>query len=601
MFSSGISDLFSATKAVLADKEHAVQADYEARLADLSSSSQPSITVFVDRQAHYALGQVIFATSQLSSPSSITGLLYHHGTLLLTTSRGSIVALDALTFAVDASHTLPSPITTACLTDTALITAHSSGELYTTALTSLPALSPTLLTSLPSPPTCLAFSHPLLHCGLSSGHLHSLTLPSLHLTHSVHLSPSPLTSLLPYPPTLLYVGDQHGTVHRLHLSLRQTTSLPCTDAAATQTAGRGGRAGGVGVRALMASPSPAPKKKKPGTGGGKGAKEEEEATPDEGGPILVWAAYGGGRVRVWDTRDGRDSVVFDYQHVTPDAVSAVASSLGLTTTAPSPSTPSTPNVRATAAAGSVPVSSAPSIIHALLWHGSTLYSAHEERSLGVLPLTLQANPAGATRVTGASGGWDMLQMHPPFREAVTHLLLVPSNPIRPSPPSSSDPSPVDTASTAPADTSASPSSPPSPRADDSPSEPLPPSSTLPSPAPPAAAAPFGGSAYLMAGTASGELHLFVMAALEREVEERREAEVRRMEGVVDAWVEGKAKGGGGGGGKGKGGGGVGGGTDGKGGGKGKGKKGGDKGDTGASTVREEQKELDDSAGTTARD
>ena len=611
---SSINDLFAATKAVLADKEHAVQAEYEARLADLSSSASPSVAVVVDRPAHYALGQVVFATSQLSSPSSITSLLYHCGTIVLTTSRGSVVALNALTFAVDASHALPSPITCACLTDAARITGHRSGDLYATPLSALPSLSPALLTSLPSPPTSLVFSAPLLHCALTSGHLHSLTLPSLHLTHSLHLSPSPLTALLPYPPSHLYVGDQRGTLHRLHLPLRQITSLPCHDppTPTPADAAGGGGGGGVEVRALMASPSPAPKpKKKPGTG--KASKEDDDPPPtdtDAGGPILVWAAHGAGRLRVWDTRDGRDSVVFDYQHVTPDAVAGVAASHALTTAAPSTSTPSTPAMRggtggggwgSGGGGGTVPVSNAPSIIHALLWHDATLYTAHEERALGVLPLTLQPTPAGATRTLGTSGGWDMQQIQPPFRESVTHLLHVPPNPVRPSPSApSSDPSlPSDSTPTPPSDT-ADPSPAPSPRGDGVPPPSSDPPPTLPHPTVPTAAAPFGGSSYLLAGTASGELHLFVMGALEREVEERRGVEAKRLEGVVDAWVEGRSKVVGGGKGKGGAGVGAGGGVEGKGG-RGKGKRGEKGGDTAPLTVRDEQKETDDSAMTTARD
>ena len=157
-----LNNLWAATKAALADKEHLQQTEYEAKLAQQESSaaSASSLSITVDRHQHYALGQVIHSQSESSTQSAITSLLYHPGHVVLTSAHGSISVLDPVTFALEASATIthptsssPLPITCACLTDGLLITGHTTGALFSTPLTALPSLTPALLTSFPARPS----------------------------------------------------------------------------------------------------------------------------------------------------------------------------------------------------------------------------------------------------------------------------------------------------------------------------------------------------------------------------------------------------------------------------------------------------------------
>ena len=420
--------------------------------------------------------------------------------------------------------------------------------------------------------------------------------------HSLTLSSFALTAVVAESADVVWVGDSRGNVRRLSLVDRSISTLRVTD---------GAEEGGLAVRLLRCSPSPLPRKaKKAPAGKRKGKQSEDDGVGEEelvevDGPVLLWCAYGPARIRVWDTRDGRNSVVMDHQHVPSDALNALTSSLALAI-APSPLSPTSPTVpsvsmgflpslpnRAAAAPTALPTAvTAAALIHDLVLHAGALYTAHEERALGVLPVNIQATATGATRVLPpTSNGSDLITLQNTFREAVTHLLLVPANPSQPTPPpaqsagaSQAVPEPILSPSSSSVDADAT-----EERA--TPSKPQ--SAASAAKAEPAAVqsgSTFQSSPYVLAGTASGEVHVFGLALLERDLNERRAAETRRLDAVVEAWADNrtrasKAKPSGGAVGEGKS--------------KGKGKK--DRGgDMAMLSVRDEHKETD-SAMTTARD
>jgi hypothetical protein len=580
---SSINNLFAATKAVLAEKDAVQQHEYEEKLVQHEQVAA-AINISVDsaQQQSFALGQIVHCASSpaaSSSPfslASVTALLYHRGSVIVTSSRGDITALNAVTLAHELTATItspssssPLPILCAAIADDRLITAHESGCLYSSPLAGLsclpPFLTPSLLTAaLPAGTavTSLSCCPPLLHLTTASGQFLSLHLTSLHVVLSLSLSRYALTCQVVENAETVWVGDTAGAVHRLSLTARSVLRLQAGSA-------------GERVRWLMCSPSPVMKKAKKagGAGGKKGkAKEEEEEAapedeqPDVGGPVLLWCAYGAGRLRVWDTRDERNSAVMSFTHVAPEAMSGLMASLSLTSSSGSgqqPSSPqaniaaglTSPSARSSAVVALPAASSSSCAIHCcLLLPPSTVVTAHEERCIGVLTANIQPTAnAGAQRVLaegeGEQGGAVVLEAA--FRDAVRCLLLVPANPLK----ETEGEKQSEEAEAAAGDAAQHEGkeavddgddeeeakeqiTTPRPTSKQRSAAVIVSSSAIPSSS---SSSSCSSSPYLLCGSAAGDVHIFSLPLLEAEVADRRERESKRMDAVIDAWADSRAK------------------------------------------------------------
>ena len=598
-----INNLFAATKAVLADKDLAQQKEDEEKLRQLNSQLTAPAPLATEQQGP-SLGQVVYSTTTAvasRAAATITALLYHNGFVIVCTSAGVVTLMNASTLTVEADIDVAQslPITAAVASGDCVITGHSNGAVYST---SLDTRTSTLLTSLPSPSTrivAITLINQSLYIATTSTFY--LSLSSSTITSAVSPSSATLTAMaVEAKGDVVWLGDADGAVWRLHVAEREVSRLDK----------EGERRPGA-VRTLMLTPSPMMKKVKKAPTKKKGAKaaEEEQPTDDEekeeGGPSLVWCSRGGGRLTVWDTRDGKNSIVMDRTHISPAAASILTASLSQPNSNNGLSLPLSPIVQHNASLSTRSAalitspasasSSTPSLIHHLLYlpTQSLLLTAHEERCVAAMSVQLEASKDGAVRVLPESdNGSAMYRLGESVREAATLLLLVPAEPVRqvtqPAQPDSTNES-NDNPSAA-----AAPAAEDQADADDA-EKSRPVSATQPMPAPAAAAATeptpeaansstptLSTAPYILTATSAGDVHLYPLPALLTEVADKREREAKRMDEIVDGWLESKSKA-----------------SKGKAGAGGKAEKGKKKG-ADLLSVREERKEVD-SAMTTARD
>ena len=590
-----INNLFAVAKAVLADKDLEQQKEDEAKLQQLNKSLAPA-PLAVEQPQGPNLGQIVYSTAATAAPS-IAALLYHNGYVIVCTSVGVVVLINASTLTVEADIDIAQslPITAAVAAGDCVVTGHSNGAVYST---SLETHISTLLTSLPSPAApivALALVNQSLYIATRT-HFY-LSLASSTITAAVQPSSATLTAMaVEAKGDVVWLGDADGAVWRLAIAEREVSRLD-----------REGERRIGAVRALLLTPSPLMKKvkKAPAKKKGKAVEEEPPADEDEkeeGGPSLVWCSRGGGRMTVWDTRDGKNSIVMDRTHISPASLATLAASLSQPNGSTSLSLPLTPattqhnaslSTRSAAllSAPSSSSSSAPSVIHQLLYVAgqSLLVTAHEERCVSAMSVTIEAGKDGAVRVLpDGDNGNATYSFGDGLREAATLLLLVPAEPVR-----------VVAQAAPPAELSnegseSAPAAAEEQQANDDSSEKSSRPVSATRPAAPAAIAPaaeptldttptLSSSPYILTASAAGDLHLYPLPTLVTELADRRDREAKRMDELVDGWLDGKNKGG-----------------------KGKAVAGG-KGDKGKKkgadllSVREERKESDSSALTTARD
>lgn len=608
-----INNLFAATKAVLADKDLAQQKEDEEKLRQLNAQTPAPLAV--EQTPASNLGQIIHSTTATPSAhltraalSTITALLYHNGYVIVCTSAGVATLINAATLTVegdiDIAHS-SLPITAAGASADCLVTAHSNGAVYSTPLDTRTS---TLLTTLPSPAArivAIAVVNQSLYIATTTTFY--LSLPSSTITAAVSPSSATLTAMaVEAKGDVVWLGDADGAVWRLAVAEREVSRLD-------KEVDR--RAGGI-VRSLLLTPSPLMKKVKKAPTKKKGAKAADEEQPadeddkEEGGPSLVWCSRGNGRVTVWDTRDGKNSLVIDRTHASPAVLSTTTASLAASNGGNGLSLPLSPTAQhsnaalstGSAALSSAPFSassSAPSLVHHLLYvPGHTLLlTAHEERCVAAMTVQVEASKDGAVRVLAdGDNGSSTYRLSGAMREAATLLLLVPAEPIR----QSAQPTQQTTSAGDDNDNAAAtaPAADEQPVADDDTDSSRPASAAQPTNAPTAAttateAAPAASSnsatstlstaPYILAATLAGDVHLYPLPALLVEVNERREREAARLDEVIDGWLESKSKA-----------------SKGKAGVAGKAEKGKKKAGADLLSVREERKE-NDSAMTTARD
>ena len=594
-----INNLFAATRQVLADKDLAQQKEDEEKLRQLSGGLSAPAPLAVEQPQRPDLGQVVYSSSSAvpgRAPPGITALLYHNGYVIVCTTSGVLTLISAATLtvadSVDVAQSLP--ITAAFAAGDCVVTGHSNGAVYST---SLETRTSTLLTTLPPP------AAPIVAITLVNQSLYIITpstfylsLSSSTITSAVSPSSATLTAMAVEPTgDVVWLGDAEGAVWRLSIAEREVSRLDQ----------EGDRRAGA-VRALLLSASPLLKKVKKAPAKKKGAKavEEEPAAEEEereeGGPSLVWCARGEGRITVWDTRDGRNSIVLDRTHLSPSAQSALTATTLHSNASSGLSLPLSPitqlhnlslSTRSAALinAPSSSASSAPPLVHQLLYlpAQSLLLTAHEERCVAAMGVQLEASKDGAVRVLPAGdNGSATLRVGDELREAATLLLLVPAEPTRQvaQPAASSE---DESAAAAPAtdeqqadEDGADRSRPASAK---QPAAPVP--TAVAESAAEVASGPLAtlsAAPYLLAATLAGDVHLYPLPALLASLSDRREREAARVDELVSGWLDGKSK-------ASKGKAGAGGKAD-----KGK-KKTGD-----LLSVREERKE-NDSAMTTARD
>ena len=555
-----INNLFAATKAVLADKDLAQQKEDEEKLRQLNSQLTAPAPLTVESQGP-TLGNVVYSTATAAAtraPPNITALLYHNGYVIACTSAGVVTFINAATMTVEADVDVAQSlaISAAAAAGDCVVTGHSNGTVYST---SLDTHTSTLLTTLPSP------AAPIIAIALVNQSLYIATASSFYLspssstiTAAVSPSSATLTAMaVEVKGDIVWLGDADGAIWRLAIAEREVSRLDK----------EGDRRAGA-VRALLLTPSPlmkkvkkAPVKKK----GAKAAAEEEQPAEDEekeeGGPSLVWCSRGSGRVTVWDTRDGRNSVVMDRTHVPPTASSSIAAPLSqssgsglLLPLSPNAQHSASLSTRSAAlvSAPSSCASSAPSLIHHLLYlpGSSLLVTAHEERCVAAMSLQLEASKDGAVRVLpDGDNGSATYQVGEALREAATLLLLVPAEPVRQTAQTAQQPATTSDSEAAPAVAAAAVEE----QADEDMSDrSRPVTATQPVVAPAAAsteaiqenatsASTLSTAPYLLTATLSGDVHLYPLPALLEEVSERREREAKRMDDVVDGWLDSRTK------------------------------------------------------------
>ena len=600
-----INNLFAATKAVLADKDLAQQKEDEEKLRQLSSQPQPApAPLAVEQPQGPTLGHVIYSTTAIApSPAvpSITALLYHNGYVIVCTSAGAVILINAATLTVEADVDVAQslPITAAAAAGDCVVTGHSNGEVYST---SLDTRTSTLLTSLPSPTAsivALTLINQSLYIATSSTFY--LSVSSSTITAAVSPSSATLTAMaVEAKGDVVWLGDADGAVWRLAVTEREVSRL---DKEGERRAGA--------VRALLLTPSPLMKKVKKAPAKKKGAKAAEEEQPaddeekEEAAPSLVWCSRGGGRVTVWDTRDGRNSTVLDRTHVSPAASSALTASLSQSGGTSGLTLPLSPIAQhgaslstRSAALISAPIcSSAPSIIHQLLYlpGQSLLLTAHEERCVAAMSVQIEASKDGAVRVLPeGDNGSATYKLGEGMREAATLLLLVPAEPVRQV---AQQLAPTEVTESESAAAPAVPVAEEQQVDEDAADKSRPVSATQPAaepsvtaaatteatPEPAVSTAPtLSTSPYILTATTAGDVHLYPLPALLAHLTDKKERDARRIDELVDGWLDGKTKA-----------------SKGKAGAGGKGEKGRKKG-ADLLSVREERKE-NDSAMTTARE
>ena len=560
-----INNLFAATKAVLADKDLAQQKEDEAKLRQLNSQLQTAPAPLAVEQQGPGLGQIIHSTTAAQpgrAAAAITALLYHNGYVIVCTSAGAVILINAATLTVEATIDIVEslPITAAATASDCVVTGHSNGAVYST---SLDSLTSTLLTTLPSataPIVAITLINQSLYIATSSTFY--LSLSSSTITAAVSPSSATLTAMaVEAKGDVVWLGDADGAVWRLAVAEREISRLDK----------EGERRPGT-VRSLLLTSSPLMKKVKRAPAKKKGAKAAEEEQPaeddekEEGGPSLVWCSRGGGRVTVWDTRDGKNSIVLDTTHVSPAALSTLTASLSQPSGNSSLSLPLSPVAQHTASlstrsaallsAPSSTSSSASSLIHQLLYlpGQSLLLTAHEERCLAAMSVQIEATKDGAVRVLpDGDNGSHTYRVSDGMREAATLLLLVPAEPVRQVAPLAQQSASADEGSEN-ASAAAAPVAEEQQMDEDAADKSRPVSATPPVAAPAAAAATevtqeaasspsnaLSTAPYILAATVAGDVHLYPLPALLAELSDRKEREAKRLDETIDGWLDSKNK------------------------------------------------------------
>ena len=558
-----INNLFAVTKAVLADKDLAQQKEDEEKLRQLNGQLPAPAPLAVEQSQGPGLGQIIYSTTTAvprRAAPTITALLYHNGYVIVCTSAGLIALVNAATLTVDADIDVAQswPVTAAAASGDCVITGHSNGAVYST---SLDTRASTLLTSLPSPAApIIAITLINQSLYLATSATFYLSLSSSSITAAVSPSSATLTAMaVEAKGDVVWLGDADGAVWRLAIAEREVSRLDK----------EGDRRFGP-VHALLLTPSPLMKKVKKAPTKKKGAKAAEEEQPaeeeekEEGGPSLVWCSRGGGRLTVWDTRDGKNSVVMDRTHISP----VVLSSLAASPSAPNGSSglllPLSPvtqhnaslSTRSAALISSPSsFSSAPSLIHQLLYlpGQSLLLTAHEERCVAAMSVQIEASKDGAVRVLPeGDNGSATYKLGDALREAATVLLLVPAEPVRQVAPAQQPEASSEGNENAPA--AAAPAAEEQQVDEDATDKSRPVSAAQSTPAPATSTATeltpetannststLSTAPYILTATTAGDVHLYPLPALLTELADKKEREAKRMDEVVDGWLESKSK------------------------------------------------------------